>query len=63
MKEYKATLFTDNQGKFSLKLTASSDKVAINKILQAENCPKSAIHSLVRLVRRGKQLEAVPVRL
>ena len=62
MKNYKAVLFHD-KGKVTLSLTASSNKAAINKIVTAENCPKSAIKSLVRLVKRGKQLEAIPVRL
>lgn len=62
MNKYKATLFTD-AGKFSLSLTASSNKAAINKIMSAENCPQSAIKSLVRLVKRGKQLESIPVKL
>ena len=59
---YQAVLFTD-KGKFSMKFTASNDRAAINKILQAENCPPSAIKSLVRFVKRGKQLEAIPVKL
>jgi nitrate reductase NapAB chaperone NapD len=42
MKNYKITLKHD-KGKINLIVKASNEEEAINKILNAENCPKSAI--------------------
>jgi hypothetical protein len=57
---YQATLCHD-KGRFSMRLTASSTKNAITRITTLENCPPRAILSMSRIVKRGKQVESIPV--
>ena len=57
---YQATVCHD-KGRFTVRFTASTVKNAITKLTMAENCPPSAILRMAKIVKRGKQLEAIPV--
>lgn len=63
LRTYKATLFHD-QGRVTYSFLASGNKAAIDKILKAENCPKSAIRNLgyVHICSDGNA-EFIPVKV